>query len=344
MNCIHPTAPARGHVQVAAVVGLDLVDRRQHLPAHAVLDPRRLVDRQQERRHPELPDDEVRDPGWPRTGPGRASTKPGFERAGEPSALRRSVDLRWCRCLRALAGSGWSAQASSFFARSFALFSASLRAFSSSAAGGSGVNCTCLSHTTSSGAGGSAGGSVSVGVVGEASVSVDGGGAGLSSAGRQLPLVFVPPGVVGTGAVSVMVSSDSSSWPGSEAGTPSAVNQPTARRAHADTTTSMRWRTGGADRRDGRTGLLVTGRSASPPAVLAPEGGMLADSGTPRKSHPRSRRLGNAFREPRRGPIRARPRGRGGAWCIRGSRWRIEETRVRTVAGPRPPSPRSRVL
>ena len=41
----------------------------------------------------------------------------------------------------------------------------------------------------------------------------------------------------------------------------------------------------GADRRDGRTGLLVTGRSASPPAGQAPEGGILADSGTLRKPH-----------------------------------------------------------
>ena len=67
-------APARGHelhpalragrrdVEVAAVVGLDLVDRRQDLPRHAVLDPRRLVDRQQKRRDREVADEEVRDP------------------------------------------------------------------------------------------------------------------------------------------------------------------------------------------------------------------------------------------------------------------------------------------
>ncbi len=61
---LHPPhgAGAR-HVEVAAVVGLDLVDRGQHLPAHAVLDAGGLVDRQQERRHPELADDEVGHPG-----------------------------------------------------------------------------------------------------------------------------------------------------------------------------------------------------------------------------------------------------------------------------------------
>ena len=61
---LHPADRAGGgDVQVAAVVGLDLVDRRQHLPADPVLDPRRLVDRQQKRRHPELADDEIRHPG-----------------------------------------------------------------------------------------------------------------------------------------------------------------------------------------------------------------------------------------------------------------------------------------
>ena len=60
---LHPAQrPGGGHVQVAAVVGLDLVDRRQDLPADAVLDPGRLIDRQQERRHPELANDEVRHP------------------------------------------------------------------------------------------------------------------------------------------------------------------------------------------------------------------------------------------------------------------------------------------
>src|SRR4029078_3519133 len=39
-----------GDVEVAAVVGLDLVDRGEHLPAHAVLDTGGLVGRQQEGR------------------------------------------------------------------------------------------------------------------------------------------------------------------------------------------------------------------------------------------------------------------------------------------------------
>ncbi len=55
-----PQRTRRRHVQVAAVVGLDLVDRRQDLPPHPVLDPRRLIDRQQKHRHPELPNHEIR--------------------------------------------------------------------------------------------------------------------------------------------------------------------------------------------------------------------------------------------------------------------------------------------
>ena len=61
---LHPAERAGvGDVQVAAVVGLDLVDRRQHLPADAVLGAGRLVDRQQEDRDAELLDDEVRHRG-----------------------------------------------------------------------------------------------------------------------------------------------------------------------------------------------------------------------------------------------------------------------------------------
>src|SRR3954452_23825758 len=59
---LHPADRARGgDVQVVPVVGLDLVDRRQILPAHAVLDTGGLVDRQQEERDAELADDEVGD-------------------------------------------------------------------------------------------------------------------------------------------------------------------------------------------------------------------------------------------------------------------------------------------
>src|SRR5829696_5857789 len=59
---LHPAEGAGGRdVQVAAVVGLDLVDRGQVLPADAVLDAGGLVDRQQEDRHAELADDEVGD-------------------------------------------------------------------------------------------------------------------------------------------------------------------------------------------------------------------------------------------------------------------------------------------
>ncbi len=57
---LHPPERARGgHVEVAAVVGLDLVDRREDLPADPVLDARGLVDGEQEGRHAELADDEV---------------------------------------------------------------------------------------------------------------------------------------------------------------------------------------------------------------------------------------------------------------------------------------------
>ena len=54
-----PDRTGRAHVEIAAVVGLDLVDRRQHLPAHAVLDAGGLVDREQERRDAEVVDGEV---------------------------------------------------------------------------------------------------------------------------------------------------------------------------------------------------------------------------------------------------------------------------------------------
>ena len=68
---LHPADGAGGgHVQVAAVVGLDLVDRRQDLPADPVLDAGGLVDREQEDRHPELADHEVGDAG-PERGAGQ---------------------------------------------------------------------------------------------------------------------------------------------------------------------------------------------------------------------------------------------------------------------------------
>ena len=58
---LHPPERAGGgDVEVAAVVGLDLVDRREDLPAHAVLDAGGLVEREQEGRDAELVDEEVR--------------------------------------------------------------------------------------------------------------------------------------------------------------------------------------------------------------------------------------------------------------------------------------------
>ena len=59
---LHPAQRAGGgDVEVAAVVRLDLVDRRQDLPADAVLDAGGLVDREEEGRDPELVDEEVGD-------------------------------------------------------------------------------------------------------------------------------------------------------------------------------------------------------------------------------------------------------------------------------------------
>ena len=74
MNCIQPSAPAVETLQVAAVVGLDLVDRGQQLPADAVLGAGRLVDRQQERRDLEPVDEEVRHAGLGRARARRART------------------------------------------------------------------------------------------------------------------------------------------------------------------------------------------------------------------------------------------------------------------------------
>jgi hypothetical protein len=69
---LHPSErPGGGDTEVPSVVGLDLVDRRQYLPRDAVLRARRLVDRQQERRDPELLDEEIRHPHRRRAGIGQ---------------------------------------------------------------------------------------------------------------------------------------------------------------------------------------------------------------------------------------------------------------------------------
>ncbi len=50
---LHPAhRTGGGYREVVAIVGLDLVDRREDLPRHPVLDARGLVDRQQEQGHP----------------------------------------------------------------------------------------------------------------------------------------------------------------------------------------------------------------------------------------------------------------------------------------------------
>ena len=85
MNCIQPERAGGGDVEVAAVVGLDLVDRRQDLPADAVLDAGGLVDREQERRDPELVDEEVRDAD--RRGAGQR------QREGRVVERRRAVEV-----------------------------------------------------------------------------------------------------------------------------------------------------------------------------------------------------------------------------------------------------------
>ena len=89
---LHPAERAGGgDVQVAAVVGLDLVDRGQDLPAHAVLDAGGLVDREQERRDPELLDEEVGDADRGRPG-GRervARVRRGRDAAGGVARGRR---------------------------------------------------------------------------------------------------------------------------------------------------------------------------------------------------------------------------------------------------------------
>ena len=90
MNCIQPERAGGGDVEVAAVVGLDLVDRGEDLPAHAVLDAGGLVDREQERRDPELVDEEVRHAD--RGGAG------GDEREGRVVERRRAVEVAAAGC------------------------------------------------------------------------------------------------------------------------------------------------------------------------------------------------------------------------------------------------------
>ena len=83
---LHPAQRAgRGDVEVAPVVGLDLVDRREHLPAHAVLDAGRLVDRQQERRDAELVDEEIRHAD--RDGAGQRERHRGVVGRGDPAGV-----------------------------------------------------------------------------------------------------------------------------------------------------------------------------------------------------------------------------------------------------------------
>ena len=92
---LHPADGAGGgDVQVAAVVGLDLVDRGEDLPADAVLDAGGLVDREQERRDPELVDEEVRhaDRGGAR---GRQRERSGCRASG----CRRGCGPGWRRRL-----------------------------------------------------------------------------------------------------------------------------------------------------------------------------------------------------------------------------------------------------
>ena len=101
---LHPALGARGrHAQVAAVVGLDLVDRGQQLPADAVLRARGLVDRQQERRDPEAVDEEVRDADLGRAGLGqrvRRVVRRGRRRVG--ASCRRCVVVGLRRLLGGL--------------------------------------------------------------------------------------------------------------------------------------------------------------------------------------------------------------------------------------------------
>ena len=88
---LHPAQRAGGgDVEVAAVVGLDLVDAGQDLPAHAVLDAGGLVDRKQEGRDPELVDEEVRDADRPRR-PGAPARSSGWPAVGMPSPWRMVV-------------------------------------------------------------------------------------------------------------------------------------------------------------------------------------------------------------------------------------------------------------
>ena len=96
MNCIQPSAPAVRDVEVAAVVGLDLVDRGEDLPAHAVLDAGGLVDRQQERRDAEAVDDDVR----------HAARRGRREDVGAERAGGRRAGVRATGCRSELGGAG----------------------------------------------------------------------------------------------------------------------------------------------------------------------------------------------------------------------------------------------
>ena len=139
--------------------------------------------------------------------------------AGEPSELRRSVDLRRCRRF--------------FFCGSASAQSSSVASSSSSFASCSsccGVKVTCLSHSS---AGLGLGSSEVSGGAGDASVFALGGGAGRTSS-------LFGAGDGGASTVSVMVRSDSLSCAGSDAGTPSALSQAVSNSTTATTPKGMR--------------------------------------------------------------------------------------------------------
>ena len=55
-----PHRPSRRHTQIPPIISLNLINRRQHLPRHVILNPRRLINRQQKRRNRKTRNKEIR--------------------------------------------------------------------------------------------------------------------------------------------------------------------------------------------------------------------------------------------------------------------------------------------
>src|SRR5213078_2039162 len=87
----HSTSTRRR--QITTIIRLDLVDPSQHLPRHVVLNPRRLINRQQKRRNPKTIDKEIRHPNRRRTRQRERERRVGRRRDAARASGLRGLDV-----------------------------------------------------------------------------------------------------------------------------------------------------------------------------------------------------------------------------------------------------------